>query len=218
MQSFNKKRLLSECFVYGVLIAEVVVLAALIVVTAVKLKDHKGPSEYSGNFYDDLFVFCYIVDHEEYEGFMIRDYYYRAPTDGAVPVNIGQNFGFGIEDHCVDIDGDGASDIVCNRVYGGDGVEELFVIAKHKNKILHGYVDMERLALPDLYYFGAGAFRSKYDVNTNDIEIIYMAGESNDDMEWKTIHVGPEYITYAEFITLDQYTVTSPKPVYIVSD
>ncbi len=58
-------------------------------------------------------------------GFLTRRYYVPAVVGGYTP--IGGSFGYTIDDHVVDLNGDGVTELVCNCQCGADGAQRVFV-------------------------------------------------------------------------------------------
>ncbi len=74
-----------------------------------------------------------------------------------------ESFGFEIDDAESDIDGDGIPELICNCVYGGDGVQEAVVYRRRGDIIQRGVINTELLMLKDWYNWGAGSIASRWE-------------------------------------------------------
>lgn len=104
--------------------------------------------------------------------FITRKYYVPAVVGGYTP--IGESFGYTIDDHVVDLDGDGVTELVCNCQYGADGAQRVFVYRLKDGVVEQGVYDSVYSTLPDYnnwgvnssaeyYAAGAGEFMLRYD-------------------------------------------------------
>ncbi len=149
----------------------------------------------------DLSSFVYHEDEELYQDFIIRRYYIKGPEEGAEPVLFGESFGFGIDDHYADIDGDGRAELLCNCTYGGDGVRRLFVYKLEGNCILEGVVAWDAEDLPGLDDYGAGAIQTWYDASNDRIVIDYCTGP---DSQTK-LFPGPNVLKFTPKVSILWY-------------
>ncbi|MBR0139262.1 MAG: M56 family metallopeptidase, partial [Firmicutes bacterium] len=74
-----------------------------------------------------------------------------------------ESFGFELDDAECDIDGDGTPELICNCVYGGDGVQEAAVYRRRGGVIQRGVINTELLMLKDWYNWGAGSIASRWE-------------------------------------------------------
>ena len=92
--------------------------------------------------------------------------YFRGDTP------VGESWGFTIDDCEADIDGDGVPELLCNCVYGGDGLQELNVYRQEGETVMRGTVS--RASLPgDFCDWGANAMQTWYDPESGKIGVLY---------------------------------------------
>lgn len=118
---------------------------------------------------------------EKTEAYLKLRTYYIIDSDGT-DVSIAESFGFEINDFIVDLDGDGVTELVCNCQSGGDGHEEVYVFRRNENKIEQGYLDFERISMPQWNNWGVNSTASKYDEREGCFRISYST-----ENEWKEI-------------------------------
>ena len=98
-------------------------------------------------------------------GHIIRTYF-----RGDTPV--GESWGYSIDDCETDIDGDGVPELLCNCVYGGDGLRELNVYRQEGKMVMRGTVS--RASLPeDFFDWGMNAMQTWYDPESGKIGVLY---------------------------------------------
>ncbi len=92
--------------------------------------------------------------------------YFRGDTP------VGESWGFTIDDCEVDVDGDGVPELLCNCVYGGDGLRELNVYRQEGETVMRGTVS--RAVLPeDFFDWGMNAMQTWYDPESGKIGVLY---------------------------------------------
>ena len=74
---------------------------------------------------------------ESGEGHIIRTYYLRE-LNGRTDVPVAESFGFGIDDHAVDLDVDGVDELVCSCTFGGDGARRVYVYRLNGDTVEQG--------------------------------------------------------------------------------
>ena len=77
-------------------------------------------------------------------------------------VPIAESFGFTIDDHVVDLDGDGVTELVCNCVYGGDGAQRVLVYRRSGSTIQRGSIDYAKVNLTAWDNWGANSTAERY--------------------------------------------------------
>jgi len=105
-----------------------------------------------------------------YEGYWVQEeiapFHYLRTYYGMTPggaVKIAESFGFTIDDRAVDLDGDGVKELVCNCVYGADGVERVFVFRRNGDSVERGWFDTEKAAPADWENWGVSSWRERWD-------------------------------------------------------
>ncbi|MBQ1804671.1 MAG: hypothetical protein II010_02085, partial [Oscillospiraceae bacterium] len=114
-------------------------------------------------------------NHTEFRGVMGLDGYYTdtelAPSHhqrtyfterNGQMVPIAESFGFTIDDHVVDLDGDGVTELVCNCVYGGDGAQRVLVYRRSGSTIQRGSIDYAKVNLTAWDNWGANSTAERY--------------------------------------------------------
>ena len=104
-------------------------------------------------------------------GFITRKYYVPAVVGGYTP--IGESFGYTINDHMVDLDGDGVTELVCNCQYGADGAQRVFVYRLKNGAVEQGFYDSVYSTLPDYNNWGVNSSAEYYDADANEFVLGY---------------------------------------------
>ena len=105
--------------------------------------------------------------------FITRQYYVPAVVGGYTP--IGESFGYTIDDHVVDLDGDGVTELICNCQYGADGAERVFV---YRLDTREGYIEQGTYypvysALPNYNDWGVNSSAEYYDADADEFVLGY---------------------------------------------
>ena len=103
--------------------------------------------------------------------FITRQYYVPAVVGGYTP--IGGSFGYTIDDHVVDLDGDGVTELVCNCQYGADGAQRVFVYRLKNGAVEQGFYDSVYSTLPDYNNWGVNSSAEYYDANADEFVLGY---------------------------------------------
>jgi len=118
-------------------------------------------------------------DEELVPGHYMRSYYTNLNGENIL---IAESFGFDIDDHIVDLDDDGVTELVCNCVYGGDLVARVYVFRRNGNAIERGCVDYDKLHLNAWDNRGMASTAEWYDPESGSINVEYasLASSSGD--------------------------------------
>ena len=103
--------------------------------------------------------------------FLTRKYYVPAVVGGYTP--IGESFGYTIDDHVVDLAGDGVTELVCNCQYGGDGAQRVFVYRLKDGAVEQGFYDSVYSTLPDYNNWGVNSSAEYYDADADEFVLGY---------------------------------------------
>lgn len=101
----------------------------------------------------------FFVDEELASSHYQRTYF--TERNGQM-VPIAESFGFTIDDHVVDLDGDGVTELVCNCVYGGDGAQRVVVYRRRGNVVERGSIDYAKVNLTAWDNWGANSTAERY--------------------------------------------------------
>lgn len=104
-------------------------------------------------------------------GFITRKYYVPAVVGGYTP--IGGSFGYTIDDHVVDLDGDGVTELVCNCQYGADGAQRVFVYRLKNGAVEKGFCGSVYSTLPDYNNWGVNGSGEYYDADADEFVLGY---------------------------------------------
>lgn len=103
--------------------------------------------------------------------FITRRYYVPAVVGGYTP--IGGSFGYNIDDHVVDLDGDGVTELVCNCQYGADGAQRVFVYRLKNGAVEQGFCGSVYSTLPDYNNWGVNGSGEYYDADADEFVLGY---------------------------------------------
>ncbi|MDO5295331.1 MAG: hypothetical protein Q4F00_01650 [bacterium] len=95
----------------------------------------------------------------------ISDHYirrYYAIVNGQEKI-IGESFNFVIDDHAIDLDGDGSKELVCSCTYGGSGTQRVYIFRRNGSEIERGQLDYDKLGLTGWSHWGNMASANYYD-------------------------------------------------------
>lgn len=96
----------------------------------------------------------------------ISDHYirrYYAIVNGQEKI-IGESFNFVIDDHAIDLDGDGSKELVCSCTYGGSGTQRVYIFRRNGSEIERGQLDYDKLGLTGWSQWGNMSSANYYDV------------------------------------------------------
>lgn len=127
------------------------------------------------DLYVDFTMFSYYVEEELSPGYVVRHHYFVG-KEGAEPLLYADSFGLETDDCCVDIDGDGCDELLCNNTYGGDGDRELYVYKARDGYIWEGTVNWTGEDLPGLDEYGSCAVMTRYAPEISKIVVDYDVG------------------------------------------
>ena len=118
------------------------------------------------------------------------------------PLTVAESFGFVLDDHVLDLDGDGVTELVCNCVFGGDGVSRVYVFRRNGDVIERGGVDYEKLALTAWDDRGSQSTAEWYDPTSGKVLVKYasLAGSAVDRALTK--EAGRDAFAWEEFAVL----------------
>jgi beta-lactamase regulating signal transducer with metallopeptidase domain len=128
-------------------------------------------------------------------------YRYIAELDGGT-VQLAESFGFKRDDHIVDLDGDGVAELVCNCVFGGDGVRRVYVYRRNGDVIERGSIDYDRLNLAAWNNWGANSTSEWYDTMTGKLEVEYASLASSSISHTFTREAGCDALIWEEYTKL----------------
>ncbi len=126
---------------------------------------------------------------------------------------IAESFGFEADDHIVDLDGDGVTELVCNCVYGGDLVARIYVYRRNGNTIERGSIDYDKVNMTAWENRGMASTAERYDPASGRMLVEYasLASSSGDGTSIGTFTVEAGYDAlvwekYAELGAAEQRT------------
>ena len=132
---------------------------------------------------------------ESGEGHIIRTYYLHE-WNGKTDVPAAESFGFGIDDHSIDLDGDGVDELVCSCIFGGDGARRVYIYRLNGDTVERGMLDEDSMELPEFFDWGVNAVQEYYDAAAGDFVLEYATRDSI-----RTVHCDYEDFTFAGFKT-----------------
>ena len=113
-------------------------------------------------------------------GWSQRTYY--AVSDGGSRTAVAASFGYGEpEDYTVDLDGDGAEELVCNVTFGADGGREVYVYQRRDGGVYLGTCSFEEL--PDFVPGGGLNNWAEYDLDAGCFRLHYRTGGAEEFAE-----------------------------------
>ena len=105
-----------------------------------------GDNSQAVSYVEFMGLDCWYTEEETIPNFIERTYYAVIPGSDT-SFRIAESFGFTIDDHIADLDGDDVTELVCNCQYGADGHESVYVYRRNGNLIERGYLDLEHKQL-----------------------------------------------------------------------
>ena len=139
--------------------------------------------------------------------------YYASTADGR-SIEIGKSFGFGIDDHAVDLDGDGAAELVCNCVYGGDGAARVYVYRRSGDTIERGSIDYGKLNLTAWDNWGVNSTTECYDSVSGTFLVEYSSQASSNMTHTFTREAGLNAFVWEPYASLQQTATILPHYEY----
>ena len=124
-----------------------------------------GDNSQAVSFVELMGLDCWYTEEETLPNFIERTYYAVIPGSNT-SFRIAESFGWEIDDHIVDLDGDGVTELVSNCQYGGDGHESVYVYRRNGTVIERGWLNLDASELDDFNDWGVNATRNYYDPET----------------------------------------------------
>ena len=113
----------------------------------------------------------HYIDLELAPGFYQRRYIIRTWNNELGL--LAESFGFTIDDHSADLDGDGVTELICNCVFGGDGARRVYVYRRSGNVIERGRIDYDRLNMTAWDDWGVNSTAEWYDAASGKLLVEY---------------------------------------------
>lgn len=107
---------------------------------------------------------CWYTEEETIPNFIERTYY-AAVVDSDMSFRLAESFGLEIDDHIVDLDGDGITELVSNCQWG-DGAKRVYIYRMNGDTIERGWLNWDASELRDFKDWGINATRESYDPET----------------------------------------------------
>ena len=136
-----------------------------------------GDNSQAVSYVEFMGLDCWYTEEETIPNFIERTYYAVIPGSDT-SFRIAESFGFTIDDHIADLDGDGVTELVCNCQYGADGHESVYVYRRNGNLIERGYLDLEHkqldMVMPANWKnWGFNSTAERYNPDTGMFEVRY---------------------------------------------
>lgn len=136
-----------------------------------------GDNSQAVSYVEFMGLDCWYTEEETIPNFIERTYYAVIPGSD-MSFRIAESFGFTIDDHIADLDGDGVTELVCNCQYGADGHESVYVYRRNGNLIERGYLDLEHKQLDMVMSanrknWGFNSTAERYNPDTGMFEVRY---------------------------------------------
>ena len=136
-----------------------------------------GDNSQAVSYVEFMGLDCWYAEEETIPNFIERTYYAVIPGSDT-SFRIAESFGFTIDDHIADLDGDGVTELVCNCQYGADGHESVYVYRRNGNLIERGYLDLEHKQLDMVMSanwknWGFNSTAERYNPDTGMFEVRY---------------------------------------------
>ena len=170
-----------------------------------------GDNSQAVSYVEFMGLDCWYAEEETIPNFIERTYYAVIP-DSDTSFRIAESFGFTIDDHIADLDGDGVTELVCNCQYGADGHESVYVYRRNGNLIERGYLDLEHkqldMVMPANWKdWGVNSTSERYNPDTGMFEVRY-----DTDYGTETAAVSHlDHFTFEEYARIPE--VTSPTSI-----
>ena len=136
-----------------------------------------GDNSQAVSYVEFMGLDCWYAEEKTIPNFIERTYYAVIPGSDT-SFRIAESFGFTIDDHIADLDGDGVTELVCNCQYGADGHESVYVYRRNGNLIERGYLDLEHKQLDMVMSanwknWGFNSTAERYNPDTGMFEVRY---------------------------------------------
>ncbi len=115
---------------------------------------------------------------------------------------LAESFGFEADDHIVDLDGDGMTELVCNCVYGGDGAQRVYVYRRNGDTVERGSIDYGRLNLTAWHDWGVTSTAERYDTASGKIVVEYASLASSTMSRTFIVEAGYDALVWEEYADL----------------
>ena len=170
-----------------------------------------GDNSQAVSYVEFMGLDCWYAEEETIPNFIERTYYAVIP-DSDTSFRIAESFGFTIDDHIADLDGDGVTELVCNCQYGADGHESVYVYRRNGNLIERGYLDLEHkqldMVMPANWKnWGFNSTAERYNPDTGMFEVRYDTDHGTETAAVSHL----DHFTFEEYARIPE--VTSPTSI-----
>jgi len=128
---------------------------------------------YQGTYIKLFGLDGYYTEEEPIKDYFVKRTYFIADAGNECFYKVGESWGFEIEDYETDIDGDGLDELVCNCVWGGDGVREVYIYKIADGCLYIGTVDRKSSQIPEYCNNTASSFQSWYVKSKDSLYVQY---------------------------------------------
>ena len=170
-----------------------------------------GDNSQAVSYVEFMGLDCWYTEEETIPNFIERTYYAVIPGSDT-SFRIAESFGFTIDDHIADLDGDGVTELVCNCQYGADGHESVYVYRRNGNLIERGYLDLEHkqldMVMPANWKnWGFNSTAERYTPDTGMFEVRYDTDHGTETAAVSHL----DHFTFEEYARIPE--VTSPTSI-----
>ena len=170
-----------------------------------------GDNSQAVSYVEFMGLDCWYTEEETIPNFIERTYYAVIPGSDT-SFRIAESFGFTIDDHIADLDGDGVTELVCNCQYGADGHESVYVYRRNGNLIERGYLDLEHkqldMVMPANWKnWGFNSTAERYNPDTGMFEVRYDTDHGTETAAVSHL----DHFTFEEYARIPE--VTSPTSI-----
>ena len=170
-----------------------------------------GDNSQAVSYVEFIGLDCWYTEEETIPNFIERTYYAVIPGSDT-SFRIAESFGFTIDDHIADLDGDGVTELVCNCQYGADGHESVYVYRRNGNLIERGYLDLEHkqldMVMPANWKnWGFNSTAERYNPDTGMFEVRYDTDHGTETAAVSHL----DHFTFEEYARIPE--VTSPTSI-----
>lgn len=167
----------------------------------------------AGRFTDLMGLNGWYVEEEIVPHHHGRSYY--TEIDGET-VRIAESFNFELDDHVVDLDGDGLTELICNCVYGGDGAQRVYVYRRKGDVVERATLDYNKLELTAWEDWGVNSTAEWFDPASGTFMVEYasLAASSGDGATPGTFirEVGFDALVWEEYAALSGSNASAAQP------
>lgn len=170
-----------------------------------------GDNSQAVSYVEFMGLDCWYTEEETIPNFIERTYYAVIPGSDT-SFRIAESFGFTIDDHIADLDGDDVTELVCNCQYGADGHESVYVYRRNGNLIERGYLDLEHkqldMVMPANWKnWGFNSTAERYNPDTGMFEVRYDTDHGTETAAVSHL----DHFTFEEYARIPE--VTSPTSI-----